>query len=284
MLPGITPGSGPGHLGLFGYDPLEYRIGRGILEALGINFAGRAEGRGDPRQLLHARRRRQDHRPPRRPADHRDAAWPLCEKLRTIKMPGVEVFVEPVREHRFVLVVPRRRPGRRRQRHRPASGRRAAAGGRGRRRRVAEDGRGRQPVRRRGGEGPRRTRRRPTGSRCAASRATRRSRPFAGGLRPQGRGASRSTRCTRAWPGSSAWTSSTPAQTLAEQVDDAEEGLERVRLLLPALQVHRQHRRGRQLPRQGGDDREARRRDAATSWRSSPTCSSSPATTARRAS
>src|SRR5262249_21363172 len=104
VLPGITPGSGPGHLGLFGYDPLQYRIGRGILEALGINFAVGPRDvavRGnfctlDEAGLITDRRAG-------RPATERCVA--MCHKLARIKLPEVEVFVEPVREHRFVLVL-----------------------------------------------------------------------------------------------------------------------------------------------------------------------------------
>src|SRR3954467_11248155 len=103
VLPGITPGSGPGHLGLFGYDPLEYRIGRGILEALGINFEV------GPRDVaargnfctVDASGRITDRRAGR-PTTERCVA--ACRLMQGIKIPGVEVFVEPVREHRFVVV------------------------------------------------------------------------------------------------------------------------------------------------------------------------------------
>ena len=104
VLPGITPGSGPGHLGLFGYDPLQYRIGRGILEALGINFAVTKRDvavRGNfctlgADGLITDRRAG-------RPTTARCVE--VVEKLRAIQIPGVEVFVEPVKEHRFVLVL-----------------------------------------------------------------------------------------------------------------------------------------------------------------------------------
>src|SRR5438445_13344944 len=103
VLPGITPGSGPGHLGLFGYDPLEYRIGRGILEAMGIHFqVGPRDvaARGtvcpvDDAGLSIDRRAG-------RPTTERCVA--MCRKLQQIRIPGVEIFVEPVREHRFVVV------------------------------------------------------------------------------------------------------------------------------------------------------------------------------------
>jgi 2,3-bisphosphoglycerate-independent phosphoglycerate mutase len=104
VLPGITPGSGPGHLGLFGYDPLEYRIGRGILEALGINFEV------GPRDVavrgnfctVNDAGKIADRRAGR-PTTERCVA--MCKLLQGIKLPGLEVFVEPVREHRFVLVL-----------------------------------------------------------------------------------------------------------------------------------------------------------------------------------
>jgi 2,3-bisphosphoglycerate-independent phosphoglycerate mutase len=104
VLPGITPGSGPGHLSLFGYDPLEYRIGRGVLEALGINFPVGPQDvaiRGnfctiDEQGLITDRRAG-------RPSTER--CIEVCALLKRIEVPGVELFVEPVREHRFVLIL-----------------------------------------------------------------------------------------------------------------------------------------------------------------------------------
>jgi 2,3-bisphosphoglycerate-independent phosphoglycerate mutase len=108
VVPGISPGSGPGHLGLFGYDPLQYVIGRGALEATGIGFelkdgdvAIRAnfctiDGKGNI----------SDRRAGRIPSEE---SAPLAVRLREVKIPGIEVFVEPVKEHRFVIVL--RGPG-----------------------------------------------------------------------------------------------------------------------------------------------------------------------------
>jgi 2,3-bisphosphoglycerate-independent phosphoglycerate mutase len=108
VAPGITPGSGPGHLGLFGYDPLAYQVGRGVLEALGIEFelrAGDVAARGNF-CTVDAQGRITDRRAGRIATD---VCVRLTERLRAIRLPGVELMVEPVKEHRFVLVL--RGPG-----------------------------------------------------------------------------------------------------------------------------------------------------------------------------
>ena len=101
---GITPGSGPGHLALFGYDPLRYTVGRGVLEALGIDFdlqPADVAARGNF-CTLDAEGRIIDRRAGRIASD---ASAALCERLRAIALPGARLFVEPVKEHRFVLVL-----------------------------------------------------------------------------------------------------------------------------------------------------------------------------------
>ncbi len=104
VAPGITPGSGPGHLGLFGYDPLFYQVGRGVLEALGIEFdlrAGDVAARGnfctvDDRGLITDRRAGRIST---------DLCVRLTDRLREITVPGVQLFVEPVKDYRFVLAL-----------------------------------------------------------------------------------------------------------------------------------------------------------------------------------
>jgi 2,3-bisphosphoglycerate-independent phosphoglycerate mutase len=103
VCPGIAPGSGPGHLGLFGYDPVQYVIGRGALEATGIGFhmqPGDVAARGNF-CTLDAAGKISDRRAGRIPTEE---SAPLAIKLREAQVPGYEIFVEPVKEHRFVVV------------------------------------------------------------------------------------------------------------------------------------------------------------------------------------
>ena len=101
---GITPGSGPGHLALFGYDPLRFIIGRGVLEALGIGFEfgeNDVAARGnfctiDNQGLI------TDRRAGRITTEQ---CTDLCVLLSQIKLEGVELFALPVREHRFLFAL-----------------------------------------------------------------------------------------------------------------------------------------------------------------------------------
>jgi 2,3-bisphosphoglycerate-independent phosphoglycerate mutase len=107
---GITPGSGPAHLALFGYDPLQYQVGRGVLEALGIGFDVRP---GDVCfranfATLDRAGKVADRRAGRIP---NAASTPLCARLQAAipRTDDVEVFIRPGAEHRFVIVL--RGPG-----------------------------------------------------------------------------------------------------------------------------------------------------------------------------
>ncbi len=104
IRPGITPGSGPAHLALFGYDPLTYAIGRGVLAAMGVGLnvaPGDVAARGNFCSL-DAEGKITDRRAGR--IDNATAK-PLVEKLKTITLPGVEIEVAHVKEYRFTIVM-----------------------------------------------------------------------------------------------------------------------------------------------------------------------------------
>jgi 2,3-bisphosphoglycerate-independent phosphoglycerate mutase len=103
IAPGITPGSGPGHLALFGYDPIITRIGRGALEAIGIDIElglDDVAARGnfctiDSNGIITDRRAG-------RISSEKCAE--LCKLLDGIYINGVDIKIYPSREHRFVAI------------------------------------------------------------------------------------------------------------------------------------------------------------------------------------
>ncbi|MFO7712582.1 MAG: 2,3-bisphosphoglycerate-independent phosphoglycerate mutase [Dehalococcoidia bacterium] len=104
VSPGITPGSAPGHLALFGYDPVRYEVGRGIVEALGIDLdlkPGDVAARGnfctvDDNGIITDRRAG-------RLSTETNAE--LCRLLSGIALQATGLSVVPVKEHRFVLIL-----------------------------------------------------------------------------------------------------------------------------------------------------------------------------------
>ena len=105
VAPGITPGSGPGHLGLFGYDPIEFQVGRGVIEALGLGLElkpGDVAARAnfctlDSKGIVTDRRAGR-------------IETPVCEELCAIlskkvrRIAGAEVIIRAGKGHRFVVI------------------------------------------------------------------------------------------------------------------------------------------------------------------------------------
>jgi 2,3-bisphosphoglycerate-independent phosphoglycerate mutase len=103
--PGITPGSGPGHLALFGYDPFQHELGRGVLSAAGLGFDLRPGDVAARANLctLSADGNVTDRRAGR-PSD--DEGRRVVERLqREVRIPDVEVFFRHERQHRVLVVV-----------------------------------------------------------------------------------------------------------------------------------------------------------------------------------
>ena len=103
--PGITPGSGPGHLGLFGYDPLEFQVGRGVIEALGLGMElkpGDVCARANF-ATLDAKGIVTDRRAGRIPTE---TCKKLCAMLsaKIKKIGDVQVIIQPGLEHRFAMI------------------------------------------------------------------------------------------------------------------------------------------------------------------------------------
>jgi 2,3-bisphosphoglycerate-independent phosphoglycerate mutase len=105
VMPGVTPGSGPSHMALFGYDPQEFPIGRGVLEALGSDFPVKtgdlcirvnfATADGDGTVV--------DRRAGRISTEEMTE---ICGRLQEgISAAGFDIFFHPVKEHRAALVI-----------------------------------------------------------------------------------------------------------------------------------------------------------------------------------
>lgn len=105
VAPGITPGSGPGHLALFGYDPLEYEVGRGVIEALGLGATlkgGDVAVRGNFCSL-DAKGLVTDRRAGRIPTEKCEELCAILSKEIT-KVGDTQVIIQPGKEHRFVIL------------------------------------------------------------------------------------------------------------------------------------------------------------------------------------
>ena len=105
VAPGITPGSGPGHLGLFGYDPLEFEVGRGVIEALGLGLELKG---GDVCAranfcTLDAKGLVTDRRAGRIPTEKCEELVALLAK-KIKKIGDTQVIIKAGKEHRFVVI------------------------------------------------------------------------------------------------------------------------------------------------------------------------------------